>query len=142
MDFLNNFYLFFNSFFSNYNYNALWWYVFDNFLPSKFSVGFSNVMYSFLLVFEKSTSVILSLLNSIFSIFSFTEIFLFFGLTSTMVNAICVALKFLLCIAVLIFARGGIPRFRFDYLTKLGWIRFLSLVLLSFLIEILLLSMV
>ena len=34
------------------------------------------------------------------------------------------AMKFLICISLLIFARGGIPRFRFDYLTKLGWIRF------------------
>ena len=48
-----------------------------------------------------------------------------------MKDAICMAIKFLVCIALLIFARGGI-RFRFDYLTKLGWIRFLSLVLMSF----------
>jgi hypothetical protein len=56
--------------------------------------------------------------------------------TSTMRNALSISLKFLACIALLIFARGGIPRFRFDYLTKLGWIRFLSLVLLTFTIEI------
>lgn len=55
--------------------------------------------------------------------------------------AIFTAVKFLSAIALLIFARGGIPRFRFDYLTKLGWIRFLSLVLLSIAVEILLLSL-
>lgn len=55
--------------------------------------------------------------------------------------AIFTAVKFLGAIALLIFARGGIPRFRFDYLTKLGWIRFLSLVLLSISVEILLLSL-
>lgn len=56
--------------------------------------------------------------------------------TSVMRNAVSISVKFLVCIALLIFARGGIPRFRFDYLTKLGWIRFLSLVLLVFTIEI------
>lgn len=56
-------------------------------------------------------------------------------------DALITAIKFLTCITLLIFARGGIPRFRFDYLTKLGWIRFLSLVLLSLLIEVLLLLM-
>jgi NADH:ubiquinone oxidoreductase subunit H len=35
-------------------------------------------------------------------------------------KAISTALKFLLCICFLIFARGGIPRYRFDYLTRLG----------------------
>lgn len=40
--------------------------------------------------------------------------------TSAMRNALSISLKFLSCIALLIFARGGIPRFRFDYLTKLG----------------------
>lgn len=56
-------------------------------------------------------------------------------------DALITAIKFLTCVTLLIFARGGIPRFRFDYLTKLGWIRFLSLVLLSLLIEVLLLLM-
>lgn len=61
--------------------------------------------------------------------------------STNMKDALFMAIKFLICIALLIFARGGIPRFRFDYLTKLGWIRFLSLVLLSFLVEVLILSM-
>ena len=63
-----------------------------------------------------------------------------YAISSNMSSAMCVAIKFLACIALLIFARGGIPRFRFDYLTKLGWIRFLSLVLLVFLLEILIIN--
>ena len=41
-------------------------------------------------------------------------------ITTNMKDALSIAIKFLVCIALLIFARGGIPRFRFDYLTKLG----------------------
>lgn len=61
--------------------------------------------------------------------------------TPTVLNALSISAKFILGIVCLIFARGGIPRFRFDYLTKLGWIRFLSLVLVSFLIQILILAL-
>ena len=39
---------------------------------------------------------------------------------TNMKNATLISFKFLLCVSLLIFARGGIPRFRFDYLTKLG----------------------
>lgn len=42
------------------------------------------------------------------------------------------ALKFCCCIAFLILIRGGTPRYRYDYLTKLGWLKFLSLVILIF----------
>ncbi len=69
------------------------------------------------------------------------ELLLELQINTNMKDAICVAIKFLACVSLLIFARGGIPRFRFDYLTKLGWIRFLSLVILSFLLELLILSM-
>ena len=68
------------------------------------------------------------------------ESLLCFQIDTNMKDAISVAFKFLLCVSLLIFARGGIPRFRFDYLTKLGWIRFLSIVLLFFLLELLILS--
>ncbi len=42
------------------------------------------------------------------------------------------SIKFFFCIAFLILIRGGTPRYRYDYLTKLGWLKFLSLVLLIF----------
>ena len=50
--------------------------------------------------------------------------------------ALITSLKFILLIALLVIVRGGIPRYRFDYLTKLGWTKFLSLILLSFLLEL------
>lgn len=35
-------------------------------------------------------------------------------------NSLVFALKFLVLIAVFIFIRGGIPRYRYDFLTKIG----------------------
>lgn len=78
----------------------------------------------------------------IYLAFDFFEVAIYFNLSHTSVSLIAIAIKFLFCISLLIFARGGIPRFRFDYLTKLGWIRFLSLVILFFLVEIFLLSLI
>ena len=66
---------------------------------------------------------------------------LFFSLSTTTLNALTIALKFLVLIALLIFIRGGIPRYRFDHLTKIGWIKYLSLVLASILMQFLLLWM-
>jgi NADH:ubiquinone oxidoreductase subunit H len=48
------------------------------------------------------------------------------------------AFKFIVLIALLIFVRGGIPRYRYDFLTKVGWIKFLSLILSIFLSSLLL----
>jgi NADH:ubiquinone oxidoreductase subunit H len=42
-----------------------------------------------------------------------------------------------LSIALLIFIRGGLPRYRFDHLTKVGWVKFLSLIVCFLLIELL-----
>ena len=53
-------------------------------------------------------------------------------------ESLSIAIKFLLLVALLIFIRGGIPRYRFDHLTKMGWIKYLSLVLASLLIQFLL----
>jgi len=54
-----------------------------------------------------------------------------------MLDATITALKFLMLIAMLVFIRGGIPRYRYDFLTKIGWIKFLSLVLAVFLATLL-----
>ena len=54
-------------------------------------------------------------------------------ITTNMLDATITALKFLMLIAMLVFIRGGIPRYRYDFLTKIGWIKFLSLVLAVFL---------
>ena len=42
------------------------------------------------------------------------------SLTTGMVCALTVSLKFIALIALLVFIRGGIPRYRFDHLTKIG----------------------
>jgi NADH:ubiquinone oxidoreductase subunit H len=44
----------------------------------------------------------------------------FFSVSTTTFNALVIAFKFLILIALLIFIRGGIPRYRFDHLTKIG----------------------
>lgn len=54
----------------------------------------------------------------------------------TLYSSVITSIKFIVLIALLVFVRGGIPRYRFDYLTKLGWTKFLSLILLSFLLEL------
>ena len=57
----------------------------------------------------------------------------------SVVESIIFTTKFILLIALLVFVRGGVPRYRYDFLTKIGWIKFLSLVLAVFLSSILLL---
>lgn len=52
--------------------------------------------------------------------------------------ALSMSLKFIVLIALLVFIRGGIPRYRYDFLTKIGWIKFLSLVVIAFLTSLLL----
>lgn len=47
------------------------------------------------------------------------------------------AFKFVFAIGFLILIRGGTPRYRYDYLTKLGWIKFLTLVIVVFSITVL-----
>jgi NADH:ubiquinone oxidoreductase subunit H len=37
--------------------------------------------------------------------------------------------KFSLALFFLIFIRAGLPRYRYDYLTKLGWVKFLLIAL-------------
>jgi len=47
------------------------------------------------------------------------------------------AIKFCFAIALLILIRGGTPRYRYDYLTKLGWLKFLGLIIAIFFLSIL-----
>lgn len=76
----------------------------------------------------------------IFSFFNFfsnsTLCILYYSFGYIVSSSIIISLKFIILIAILVFVRGGIPRYRFDYLTKLGWTKFLSLILLSFLLEL------
>ena len=45
-------------------------------------------------------------------------------------------------IAFLIAIRGGVPRYRYDFLTKLGWVKFLSYVVTLFFVTFLLLTLI
>ena len=47
-----------------------------------------------------------------------------------------IVIKLCTCLAVLIVIRGGVPRFRYDLLTKLGWVKFLLYVLAFFLMTL------
>jgi len=41
------------------------------------------------------------------------------------------AIKLVLSLAFLIFIRAGLPRYRYDFLTKLGWVKFLLILLFT-----------
>jgi NADH:ubiquinone oxidoreductase subunit H len=41
--------------------------------------------------------------------------------------------KLALCLVFLSAIRGGVPRYRYDFLTKMGWVKFLGYVLTVFL---------
>ncbi len=45
-------------------------------------------------------------------------------------------LKVTLCLMFLIVIRGCVPRYRYDFLTKMGWVKFLGYVLAIFLISV------
>nr|QPL15900.1 NADH dehydrogenase subunit 1b [Strombidium sp.] len=55
-------------------------------------------------------------------------------LKQTSINALIFAVKYFILISLLVFVRGGIPRYRYDFLTKIGWIKLLSLTLSFFII--------
>jgi len=50
--------------------------------------------------------------------------------------SLIITLKISFCLAFLIVIRGCIPRYRYDFLTKMGWVKFLGYVLTIFLITI------
>lgn len=51
-------------------------------------------------------------------------------------SSIIFGIKFLLCIVFLVLIRGGTPRYRYDYLTKLGWLKFINIILFIFLFSL------
>ena len=106
------------------------WYVKPAFLNESF---FSNLQFFLLtvfvtliiLVFSLGCTVLNPLLNAFYTIKLTSYLSIFMGL------------KFVVLIGLLIVVRGGIPRYRYDFLTKLGWIKTLSLSLAIFLINLL-----
>jgi NADH:ubiquinone oxidoreductase subunit H len=116
-----------------------------NFLYSMFNV---NTDYATYLLSDSSFILLATFYYKIQQLVSFLQVLIasiytpiFSSVSTSTFNAICVAFKFLVLIALLIFIRGGIPRYRFDHLTKVGWIKYLSLVLASMLIQFLLMWM-
>ena len=99
-------------------------------LPSELSSNSGQSFESFLFF----------ILKPLFFLYNLTTYSLFslLNLKALSVNAVVFTLKFILCIALLIFIRGGVPRYRYDFLTKIGWIKFLSLILSTFLISLIL----
>ena len=130
MDFLKNTLNKIPAFFDTYNYSSAYIHIYDNYVPNKFAKAmsaahdiFTNNVYnnSYLnYLLENVINYFLSLINTNYYFLKISNIFLSFGVPLNTVDALSMSFKFLVCIALLIFARGGIPRFRFDYLTKLG----------------------
>ena len=63
---------------------------------------------------------------------------LFISFKTHIIYSLIFTLKFILIISLLVFIRGGIPRYRYDFLTKIGWLKFLNLVLIAFLFTLIL----
>jgi len=51
---------------------------------------------------------------------NFLNLFFFIKFKTNIINAVIFAIKFIVLIALLVFVRGGIPRYRYDFLTKIG----------------------
>jgi NADH:ubiquinone oxidoreductase subunit H len=73
-------------------------------------------MYVYKTSFDNSTSV----LNWFSLFYKFLFDIEFLNLKYTSISALVISIKFLVLIALLIFIRGGIPRYRYDFLTKIG----------------------
>ena len=110
-------------FFSKYNYKTFSFYVYDNFIPSSLIplVDTSLELFTSLLAFSFIITAPFCFAHTVYvECFLILETSITYATNHIVAKAVSIALKFLLCIAVLIFVRGGIPRFRFDYLTRLG----------------------
>ena len=68
-------------------------------------------------------------------IFNFKDDFEFFWFTYN--NSIQFALKLMSTLIFLILIRAGLPRYRYDFVTKLGWKKFLIITIIYFILLIL-----
>ena len=105
------------------NYRVMGFSFQDNFLPDDVLSGLNKTLdlfNRFNMLCEQLCIIYIELNGLLLKVLNVLNNVSFFNLGTTSINALCMSVKFLLCIAFLIFARGGIPRFRFDYLTKLG----------------------
>ncbi len=85
--------------------------------------------------------IILNFFNFIFYLFNFFDPFLYNGLCLSNSKfffnfaqnmSFFFGLKFIASIGFLVLIRGGTPRYRYDFLTKLGWLKFLGLIIFIF----------
>ena len=107
------------------------WYIKPLLINQNFFVYTQFILLSlFIFIIKLVTTLIISVVNPLLQCFSTLK------LTSFL--SIFMGIKFVILIALLIVVRGGIPRYRYDFLTKLGWIKTLSLVLVVFIINLLL----
>ena len=102
------------------------------FLP----IYFSELFYPNLYFISITLIISLYSINFITTCLNINLITLFF-IKTNILNALWFVLKFIILISLMVFIRGGIPRYRYDFLTKIGWIKFLSLILSVFLTSLL-----
>jgi NADH:ubiquinone oxidoreductase subunit H len=86
---------------------------------SNYTTPYENILINNGLVFYLTVCILyktayLYLKSLVYSLNSI----LFFKIIIT--NSVVFAVKFLVLIALMIFIRGGIPRYRYDFLTKIG----------------------
>jgi len=70
--------------------------------------------------------------NSSAFIFLFNNFTLNYSTSYTLI----ITAKIVISLFVLILIRGGVPRYRYDFLTKLGWVKFLLYILLLFILAL------
>lgn len=72
--------------------------------------------------------------------FQWSEFYYTVGMIHNLTDhfTIILTLKLAVCLAILIVIRGCIPRYRYDFLTKIGWVKFLGYVLAFFFAAVLL----
>jgi hypothetical protein len=73
------------------------------------------------------------LFEDLLDTFTFWQLWTFFNVSS---SSFTMTFKVVLSLFILILIRGGVPRYRYDFLTKLGWVKFLLYVLLFFLLTV------
>lgn len=64
-----------------------------------------------------------------------TKLLTYYYITLVYNNSFIYSIKFLISILFLIFIRAGIPRYRYDFLTKLGWIKFFLYTFIFFILN-------
>jgi len=72
---------------------------------------YNGLDFVFMVIYDVLASIYILLITSFYTIFNMKM------LNSAVFN---MGIKFILLIALLVFVRGGIPRYRFDFLTKIG----------------------